>query len=170
MLSIQYHEFAENSASTDAHYMVLFKTSPWRCCVKVLRKVTRIIGIYWTYLQRQRWMATKHSFNKWTKYTQHQKMSTNGQMDNLCDLTIQSDTGQHSQFLRCFQNSLEYWIGNLFSQGGITMYFLLLQSLVTGRHHNVLYFFGIAWLLDCQSFLGVAGAVPSLGVSITMPP
>ena len=24
MLSIQYHEFAENCASTDAHYMVLF--------------------------------------------------------------------------------------------------------------------------------------------------
>ena len=80
--------------------------------------------------------------------------------DNLCDLTIQSDTGQHSQFLRCFQNSLEHWIGNLFSQGGITMYFLLLQSLVTGRHHNVFYFLGIAWLLNWQSFLGLAGAAP----------
>ena len=42
MLSIQYHEFAENCASTDAHYMVLFKVSSWRCGVKVLRKAKRM--------------------------------------------------------------------------------------------------------------------------------
>ena len=46
------------------------------------------------------WHTKSKNFPKNWKFSENLK--TFEKSDNFCDLTFQSDTGQHSQFLRCF--------------------------------------------------------------------
>ena len=50
--------------------------------------------------------------------------------DNLCDLTIKSDTGQHSQFLRCFPKAAKLIWGLHIFECMISWYFIFAAAIV----------------------------------------
>ena len=55
---------------------------------------------FWEHLLRDLWHL-RHWLQFWQLRTWIH--------DNLCDLTINCDTGQHSQFLRCFYQTCQFW-------------------------------------------------------------
>ena len=81
--------------------------------------------------------------------------------DNLCYLTINCDTGQHSQFLRCFENiayagSLKHFVSNFQKVKNFADSAFHSKNLCHCHHHMIFYvmfeiivFVDICVLVNC---------------------